>query len=247
MSISPYGLLMLAAIVVSICFWSRLARRDGRLVWIYIGALIGAFVGAKALYFLAEGWMDLGRADFWQRLATGKTIVGGLLGGYAGVEITKRLVGYPGVTGDWFALIAPVGIILGRFGCLLHGCCQGIECSPSWFTLKDGGGLARWPSVPMEIAFNLSALAVFFFLRRNRLLPGQHFHLYLIGYGAFRFGHEFLRAEPRVAGPFTGYHAAALVLLGLGLASFASRRRNPGLTPLPQRPEPALYRPREIR
>src|SRR5438309_11588112 len=108
MTISPYGLLMLAAIVVSICFWSRLARRDERLVWIYIGALIGAFVGAKAIYFLAEGWMDLGRADFWQRFATGKTIVGGLLGGYAGVEIAKRRVSYSGATGDWFALIAPI-------------------------------------------------------------------------------------------------------------------------------------------
>jgi len=47
---------MLAGIVVSICFWSRLARRDDRLVAIYAAALIGAFVGAKAVYFFAEGF-----------------------------------------------------------------------------------------------------------------------------------------------------------------------------------------------
>ena len=64
-----------------------------------------------------------------------------------------------------FALIAPIGIILGRFGCLLHGCCQGIECSPSWFTLKDQSGIDRWPAVPAEITFNLSAITLFYFGR----------------------------------------------------------------------------------
>ena len=52
MRISPYGLLLLAGIVVSICFWARLVRRDERLIWIYISALIGAFVGAKVFYFV---------------------------------------------------------------------------------------------------------------------------------------------------------------------------------------------------
>jgi hypothetical protein len=33
-------------------------------------------------------------------------------------------------------------------------------------------------------------------MRQNRILSGQLFHLYLIGYGAFRFSHEFLRATP---------------------------------------------------
>src|SRR5215471_18273415 len=183
MSVSPYGLLMFAGILVSIIFWSRLARHDQRLVWIYIGALFGAFAGAKVVFFLAEGFMDLHRPDFWERLATGKTIVGGLLGGYAGVGISKRVVGYTGVTGDWFALIAPLGIILGRFGCLLHGCCAGIELPKSWYTLNDAAGVSRWPSVPAEIGFNVVAVAGIFWMRRNRILSGQHFHLYLIAYG----------------------------------------------------------------
>jgi len=226
MKVSLYGWLMLAGIIVSIFFWARLARRDGRLVWIYIAALVGAFVGAKIVYFLTEGWLDLGRPDAWQRLATGKTILGGLLGGYAGVEIAKRILGYAGATGDWFALIAPVGIALGRVGCWSHGCCQGIPCSPACYTVKDSAGLDRWPSVPLELAFNLCAIAVFLGLRRARLLPGQHFHLYLIAYGAFRFAHEFVRAEPHIAGPFSGYQIAALVVLALGISGFVSRQRS---------------------
>src|SRR5205814_5449444 len=157
---------MLAGIVVSIVFWSRLARRDDRLLAVYVAALIGAFLGAKVVYFFAEGYQHLGAPDVWLQLATGKTILGGLLGGYAAVEIAKRLVGYAGVTGDWFALIAPVGIALGRLGCWSHGCCQGVPCSPAWYTLKDSGGVDRWPSVPLELIFNLCAILVFLCLRR---------------------------------------------------------------------------------
>src|ERR1700748_1462877 len=150
---SPYGWLMLAGIIVSICFWSRLARRDSRLVLLYVAAWTGAFLGAKIVYILAEGWMHFGASDMWVQLATGKSILGALLGGYAAVEIAKKAVGYAGVTGDWFAFIAPVGIILGRIGCLLHGCCLGRVCEPSWFTLRDATGTPRWPAVPAEIIF----------------------------------------------------------------------------------------------
>jgi phosphatidylglycerol:prolipoprotein diacylglycerol transferase len=121
----------------------------------------------------------------WLQLATGKSVLGALLGGYAGVEIAKKLVGYAGITGDWFAFIAPVGITLGRVGCLLHGCCLGKVCDSAWFTTRDSTGVPRWPAVPVEILFNIAAMLGFFLLRKNNKLAGQHFHLYLIAYGIF--------------------------------------------------------------
>src|SRR5262245_23801578 len=148
---TAYGWLMLAGIVVSIVFWSRLAKRDDRLLAVYVAALIGAFLGAKMVYLLAEGWLHWHDAHRWLILGTGKSITGALLGGYAGVELAKKLVGYRGVTGDWFALIAPAGIIIGRLGCLLHGCCLGSVCSPAWYTIDDSAGVPRWPAVPLEI------------------------------------------------------------------------------------------------
>ena len=175
----------------------------------------------------------------WLQLATGKSILCALLGGYAAVEIAKRVVNYPSATGDWFALIAPVGIVLGRIGCLLHGCCLGKVCEPAWFTLNDAAGTARWPAVPMEILFNLAAIAVFFFLRRKHLLAGQHFHLYLIAYGAFRFLHEFLRDTPRVAGAISGYQFAALAVLALGIAGFIHRRKQTAGNPAASTLQPA--------
>jgi phosphatidylglycerol:prolipoprotein diacylglycerol transferase len=215
---------MLAGIIVSLCYWWRLARRDDRLLILYFAALIGAFLGAKILYLLAEGWIDLDQPDRWLRWATGKSILGALPGGYAGVEIAKRLIGYQGVTGDWFALIAPVGIILGRIGCWWHGCCLGRVCAENGFTLRDAAGVARWPAVPVEIVFNTLLVAVLAVLRWKQWLAGQHFHLYLMAYGAFRFGHEFLRDTPRWIGPFSGYQLAALAVAGLGF--FLFRRRS---------------------
>jgi len=216
---------MLAGIFVSIFFWSRLAKGDSRLVFIYIAALAGAFLGAKLVYLGAEGWLHWRDKDRWIQFATGKSILGGLLGGYAGVEIAKYLLRFEGATGDWFALIAPVGIMLGRVGCVMHGCCLGRVCDPSWFTAHDASGVAHWPAALVELLFNALMLAVIMLLRSRRVWPGQHFHLYLIAYGLFRFAHEFLRATPRIIGPFSGYQFAALCVAMLGLAGFVLRSR----------------------
>jgi phosphatidylglycerol:prolipoprotein diacylglycerol transferase len=223
-----YGWLTLAGIVLSVVFWSRLARRDSRLLTVYAAALIGAFLGAKLVYFAAEGYRHLGAGDMWLQLATGKTVLGGLLGGYLAVEAAKRLVGYAGVTGDWFATIVPFGILLGRVGCWVHGCCPGKVCDPAWFTVADSAGVTRWPAVPVEMLFNLGMIAVFWWLRDTDRLPGQHFHIYLMAYGGFRFLHEFFREEPKILGPISGYHVAALAVGGLGLGGFVLRRSPEG-------------------
>jgi len=220
---SSYGWLMLGGIIVSIVLWSRIARRDERLLFIYIAALMGAFLGAKLVYIFAEGWRHFGAPDMWRQLATGKTILGALLGGYVSVELAKKFVGYREATGDWFALIAPIGIILGRIGCLLHGCCLGKVCEPSWFSLTDVHGVARWPAVPLEIFFNLGAGIALYILRKRKMLSGQHFYLYLIAYGLFRFAHEFQRNTPAMSGSFTGYQIAAVFLILLGSVGFWKR------------------------
>ncbi len=152
-----------------------------------------------------------------------------MLGGYAGVEIVKHAIGYRSPTGDWFAIIAPVSILIGRVGCVLHGCCPGRPCDESWFTVRDAAGLARWPAAQAELIFNAVALGAALLLRRWKLLPGQHFHLYLAAYGSFRFFHEFLRVSPKILGPISGYQIAALAVALLGIIGFERRRKRLGL------------------
>jgi phosphatidylglycerol:prolipoprotein diacylglycerol transferase len=221
---TAYGWLMLVGIFVSIIFWSRLARRDERLVLIYISALAGAFLGAKIVYLGSEGWLHWHDPNRWIILATGKSITGALLGGYMAVEIAKHILKYNGTTGDWFAIIVPIGIMLGRVGCFLNGCCLGRPCEPAWFTLNDVNGVARWPAVPVEFLFNALILCVILLLRWGRIAQGQLFHIYLIAYGLFRFFHEFLRDTPQIVGPFSGYQFAALGVAALGMFGFTMRR-----------------------
>lgn len=222
---TAYAWLMLAGIVVSVFWWTRLVKRDGRLIYLYLAALVGAFVGAKAAYLFAEGWLHWHDPQKWLVLATGKSITGALLGGYVAVEIAKRVMGYSAATGDLFALVVPLGLMVGRVGCILNGCCLGRVCASSWFTMADQSGIARWPAALVELLFNAFMLMVALWLKQRRNLPGQHFHIYLIAYGCFRFFHEFLRDTPRLLGPLTGYQFVALAVAGLGIAGFARRAR----------------------
>jgi phosphatidylglycerol:prolipoprotein diacylglycerol transferase len=224
-STSAYGWLMLAGVLLSLGLWSRWARRDPRLVTIYVAALAGAFVGAKLVYLGAEGWLHWADPDRWLQWATGKSILGGLLGGYVGVELAKAFLGYEKTTGDWFAIIAPVSIMLGRIGCATHGCCLGVVWPTAWFTLTDPDGISRWPAPEVELLFNAVALGGILLCRRWSLFNGQLFHLYLMGYGLFRFGHEWLRDTPRILGPLTGYQLAALLVFCLGAIRFVQRQR----------------------
>jgi phosphatidylglycerol:prolipoprotein diacylglycerol transferase len=224
-SSSAYAWLMLAGIGASLVLWSRWTRHDPRLLLIYFGALAGAFFGAKVVYLAAEGWLHWHDPNRWLILAAGKSITGALLGGYAGVEIAKAALGYQNPTGDWFAIIVPVSIMIGRVGCVLHGCCLGHPCDESWFTVRDAAGVARWPAAQVELLFNAVALGLILLMGRRKLWPGQHFHLYLVAYGLFRFLHEFLRMTPRILGSISGYQAAALAVAALGVVGFERRRR----------------------
>lgn len=217
--------LMLAAIAITALVWTRMARENRQLPWIYVSGLVAAFVGSKLVYLLAEGWSDLAYPNWLLRWANGKTILGGLLAGYAGVEFAKRALGHREPTGDRFAIVVPIGIALGRMGCWVHGCCLGQPWTPGYWTQTDARGIARWPAVPLELGFNLLAAAALIALQRAGRFRNQCFHLYLMAYGTFRFLHEFVRDTPRILGPFSGYHLAAAAVATLGWIRYRQRAR----------------------
>lgn len=246
-----YPVLAITGILLSSVIWGRLLRRkpearDPRLVYIYLAALGGAFLGAKAAYLFAEGWIHWANfaehpALVWRQWLTGKSITGALLGGYGAVELVKWRAGYRHATGDLFAVIAPLGLILGRVGCLASGCCLGKVCDPAWYTLVDRAGFHRWPAVPVELGFNALLATLALFCWRRGYGGGQLFHIYLISYGIFRFIHEFFRDTPELVGPLSGYHIVAAGIALLGGLRFIQRARAaaPGV-PVVYRPESAL-------
>ncbi|MEM7011752.1 MAG: prolipoprotein diacylglyceryl transferase family protein [Verrucomicrobiota bacterium] len=210
-----YRAIMVGGLLVSFLLWLKFVRRDRRMIAVYLGAVLGGFTGAKIVFVLAEGWLFWGKPEFWGIILSGKTIVGALLGGYAGVEIGKASVGYKSATGDWFALIVPLGIAAGRIGCLSAGCCQGIA-------LESG---SLWPAAAVELGFNLTVFVILWPLRKITRLNGQLFHIYLIAYGIFRFAHEFLRATEKPFLSLSGYQLAAIALVALAVIRYRQRSR----------------------
>lgn len=221
-----YSAMVLTGLVATALLWRHAApRRDGgvdpRMFAVYFGALAGAYLGAKIAFLVAEGWRF---RDDWLALASGHSITGALVGGVVGVEIAKALVDLRRGTGDLFALSVPLAIAIGRVGCLAAGCCPGVECAGSWWSATDALGVSRWPAAATELLFNLAFLAWAIAATRCGWLPGRRFAVYLVAYGAFRFGHEFLRDDSRWWASLGGYHLAAIAIVATGLWLWHRRR-----------------------
>jgi phosphatidylglycerol:prolipoprotein diacylglycerol transferase len=191
---------------------------------IFVGGLIGAIFGAKLGYIICELPFHFGKPDFWWDLFIGRTILGGLLGGYIGVELAKRAIGYTQPTGDSFAVCVPLGLAIGRIGCHLAGCCQGLPCRSAWYCVLDSTGQPRYPSALMEAAFNAVMFVLMIALLRAGRLRGQLFHIYLMAYALFRIVLESIRDTPRL-GPVSSYQILAAILFLFALVRFARRAR----------------------
>src|SRR5580693_2320207 len=72
--------------------------------WVVVAAILGAAIGSKVLFWLEDPARTLQRAGDLAYLLSGKTIVGGLLGGTIAVEWTKSRLGINRRTGDLFAI-----------------------------------------------------------------------------------------------------------------------------------------------
>lgn len=232
--LNRYAFLATAGVLLSALTWWWLLRRNGsdgeagtegrrRLAFlVYPAGLLGAIAGAKLTFVFAEGFHY--RND-WSALWSGKSVTGALLGGYAGVELVKRLYEIHATTGDAFALTVPPALILGRVGCLMQGCCVGVVCHGHWWTIDDAHGVPRWPAAAVELGFNACFWVWAVLATRTGWARGNRFHVYLISYGVFRFVHEFARDDARWVGSITGYHFVAVALVALGALRYTQRGR----------------------
>ena len=180
--------------------------------WVLVGALLGAIVGAKLGMLMFEPTLRIDRMlslDF-----TGKTVVGGLIGGYIGVELAKKRVGIKASTGDAFAVAVPLAQAVGRVGCLLNGCCYGTPSDHAW--ALPLGEVTRHPT-PIYESLLLIGLAAWLWSIRLKPRPAGHlFRRYLVGYALIRFGLEFLRGDPSVhLGPLSVVQLVCLAAAAL--------------------------------
>ena len=115
-----------------------------------IGALFGSFILNLILFGQQEFLTKLYHLDF-----NGMSVVGGISGGFIGVEIAKKIVGYKDYTGDLFVIPILIGHTIGRLGCLLGGCCFGMQCKLPWGIIYPKNSPAYFHQIQNKMAILL--------------------------------------------------------------------------------------------
>lgn len=218
------------------------ARRGGRLNeqtgWVAAGALIGGAVFAK----IGSAWRFVGSGATLEELFLfgGRSILGGLAGAYLGAIVAKRLVGYRRSTGDLFAPAVAIGLAVGRIGCFLTEQ-VGTPTSMPWGITVSPEAAASIPNCPQcltgqpmhpsflyEIGFLVVAFALLWLGRDRLAVEGMSFKLFLLAYGMFRFGVEFVRGNPEMGFGFTGSQLFLLITIPI-LVIYVVRSTRPRL------------------
>ncbi|MBF0498928.1 MAG: prolipoprotein diacylglyceryl transferase [Candidatus Riflebacteria bacterium] len=125
----------------------------------------------------------------------------------------------------------PIGVIFGRIGCFLNGCCYGVACSYPWGVVFPR--VSEHPLHPVQLYEVFAGLLLFFglrSLRHRRRSYGQLFVGSLMGYAAIRFLLEFWRGDnpPFLAG-MTLAQVIGLVLIAGGIVTLRIFDRLPEL------------------
>ncbi|MEZ6054590.1 MAG: prolipoprotein diacylglyceryl transferase [Planctomycetaceae bacterium] len=184
---------------------------------------LSAVLGAKLMFLFGEyGWPFRPVHDWESILYSGRSIIGALIFGLLGAELTKPLVNYPLPPNDRFAAVLPFTFAIGRVGCWMSGCCRGAPCS-GLFAITGVDGVSRHPAQLYEILFQLLAGSIGIVLVKRKRFQGSVFSLYLVAYGAFRLWAETIRETPQSFGGLTTYQWASLLMIGLG-AGFLWKR-----------------------
>lgn len=155
----------------------------------------------------------------------GKSIIGGIAGGYLIVILYKRRLGIRRSTGDLFAVAVSAGEAVGRWGCYFAGCCYGRPSTVPWAIYQHGA--YRHPT---QIYSSLAAAAILgILLLVERRRPPENTLWFLQGtlYCIARFVIEFYRAGPVTSIGLTAAQIACLVGLlffGIGLGRLLTSR-----------------------
>ena len=161
------------------------------------------------------------QADCWawaQIWGGGLTFYGGFLGATLAAWWLFRRDRFPFWKGvDMGGMMVPIGLGLGRLGCLMVGCCFGSSCQHPWaLRFPPHSPASEWqfreklldtplheslPVHPTQVYESLAALGIaailILFVQGRKRYDGQVFVAFLAAYAACRFVIEFWRSDDR--------------------------------------------------
>ncbi len=246
-TIYTYGVLLAAAYLLGLKLAMIRAKRLGldeaRILDLGIYIIISALVGAKALLLVTD--YQTFRNDPRELLTlarSGGVFYGGLILAVSVALWYIRRVGLPlWTTCDMFAPGIALGHVIGRFGCLMAGCCYGKPTSEPWGITFTSPFAAANVGTPLGVALHptqlyeagAEALILFLLLfteRRGRPYPGRTFWLYMLLYAISRFIIEIFRGDERGAvGVLSTSQFISVLLAPLALVMlvYLARHRTP--------------------
>jgi phosphatidylglycerol:prolipoprotein diacylglycerol transferase len=184
-----YGLAYVAGAAV---FW-WMARRRGMathdMACILAAGLIGGLAVANLAQLVATG-------------LPGKSVEGGILGGWLGVVWAKRRLGVAQPTGDLFALAVPAGETIGRIACFIGGCCSGKIAATAW-AVHDHGAWRHPAQLYLSAGAAVSFAVLLYVERRLKLPPNALFYAGGLLFCIDRFTVEFFRDVAAVTAGMT--------------------------------------------
>jgi len=207
-----YGVLLAAAYLIGLQLGVVRARRAGldpaRVMDLGIYLIIAALVGAK-LMLIAVDW-EYFRSQPRELLSlvrAGGVFYGGLIAAViVGLWLVRRYKLPAWSTADLMAPGIALGHVVGRFGCLLAGCCYGRPTDVPWaVTFTDPLaaanvgtplGIPLHPTQLYDAGAELLILGVLLATeRKGRPFAGRTFWAYMLLYGVSRFIIEFYRGD----------------------------------------------------
>ncbi|HWE39036.1 MAG TPA: prolipoprotein diacylglyceryl transferase [Isosphaeraceae bacterium] len=138
LSVPGFGLMFLLAFYAAMHLAAWRARREkldpDTVFDLAIVMLFGGIVGARTLY-VWQYWGDRVKSilDIFKVWEGGIVLYGSIAGGLLAGLIYHRIRSFPlRPMADVIAPALAVGIMLGRLGCFLNGCCYGDRCDLPW-------------------------------------------------------------------------------------------------------------------
>lgn len=180
---------------------------------IILGAIFGSLLGSRLAGGLENPQQLWNASDKLLYFYTNKTVVGGFLGGLFGVEAMKKVIGEKQSSGDLFVFPMLLALIIGRVGCFSMGIYEetyGTVTALPW-GMNLGDGLLRHPVSIYEIIFLITLwVALIQLEKRQQLLSGARFKLFMVAYLLFRFGLDFIKPHYYSVIPFSVIQLACM-------------------------------------
>ncbi|HAH95631.1 MAG TPA: hypothetical protein DHD79_07145 [Firmicutes bacterium] len=223
----------LTAVIVGIILGRKKGFKFETIIDVAIFGGIGGLLGAKLAYAALNLRFYLAYPLAFLDFREGYSIVGGLLGGaLAGILYLRKKKLPVWKMADVAAFCIPPAYAIGRIGCLLEGCCYGVESDLPWALACGPGSSLRHPTQIYSTIGALIILLILFLQRNHKRFSGFFFAQFILLYSVERFIVEFFREGDII---WSGLSYAQLFTLLSGLSALAvivigERRRLKGET-----------------